>query len=504
MLDLLNHAGPALSFVLQVPTLGILLLGIMLGIILGALPGFGSSQSMALLFPMTFAMSPEHAILFFIAVYSAAEYGGSVPAILIRTPGTPAQSVTVLDGYAMTRKGLAGKALKISLISGVLGGIISTLIFIVGATSLAEIGLQFGPGEMFALGIFGLSIIGTFFGKSPTKGFLAAGIGLLLGTIGSSGFGGMRFTFDQGYLMDGLPLIVVVIGLLAAPEGFRLCIDHRKTIEPTIPAVDALELKEKNKLRLLDIKRLIPTWIRCSLIGTAVGIIPGAGASVGALVAYNEEKRWSKRGDQFGTGVEEGLAAPEISNNSVVAGTLVPTLTLGIPGSGAAAILLGVLISKGVVPGPMLFEEQPQFIMTVFLGLIVGNFIMLAIGLIGARTFAMVAKIPRRIIGPFVMILIVIGTYAYANYGAHVVMALVIGAVAYYFDKLSIPAVPIVLAFVMGPIIELNMNRAMTIHAGDMMVVLTRPITVTILLASLATIYFGISRTRKARLIEED
>ncbi|MBT3764761.1 MAG: tripartite tricarboxylate transporter permease, partial [Rhodospirillales bacterium] len=356
MLDLLNHAGPAFAFIIQLPTLGILLLGIILGILLGALPGFGSSQSMALLFPMTFAMSPEHAILFFIAVYSAAEYGGSVPAILIRTPGTPAQAVTVLDGYAMTRKGLAGKALKISLISGVLGGLISTMIFIVGATSLAEIGLQFGPGEMFALGIFGLSIIGTFFGKSPAKGFLAAGIGLMMGTIGSSGFGGLRFTFDQGYLMDGLPLIVVVIGLLAAPEGFRLLVDHRKTIEPTIATVDAEELKEKNKITSLDIRRLIPTWIRCSLIGTAIGIIPGAGASVGSLVAYNEEKRWSKRGDQFGTGVEEGLAAPEISNNSVVAGTLVPSLTLGIPGSGAAAILLGVLITKGVVPGPMLFE----------------------------------------------------------------------------------------------------------------------------------------------------
>lgn len=504
MFDLLDHAGPALGFIFQVPTFGIIFLGIVLGILLGALPGFGSSQSMALLFPMTFAMSPEHAMLFFVAVYSAAEYGGSIPAILIRTPGTPAQAMTVLDGYGMTRKGLAGKALKISLVSGVLGGLISTMIFIIGATSLAEIGLQFGPGEMFALGVFGLSIIGTFFGKSPAKGFLAAGIGLLMGTIGSSGFGGLRFTFDQGYLMDGIPLIVVVMGLLAVPEGFRLLVDHRKTIETPIAAVDVHELKEKNKLTALDIKRLIPTWIRCSLIGTAIGAIPGAGASVGSLVAYNEEKRWSKRGDQFGTGIEEGLAAPEIANNSVVAGTLVPTLTLGIPGSGAAAILLGVLITKGVVPGPMLFEEQPQFIMTVFLGLIVGNLIMLSIGLVGARSFAHIAKIPRRILGPFVMILIIIGTYAYANYNAHVVMVLVIGAIAYYFDKLSIPPVPIVLAFVMGPIIELNMNRAMTIHQGDMMMVLTRPISVTILLASLATIYFGIRRSGKDRLVEKD
>lgn len=499
MFDLLNHAGPALGFILQFSTIGIITLGIVLGIILGALPGFGSAQSMALLFPLTFTMSPEVAILFFVAVYSAAEYGGSVPAILIRTPGTPAQAVTVIEGYAMTRKGLAGKALKISLISGVLGGLISTLIFIVGATSLAEIGLQFGPGEMFALGIFGLSIIGTFFGSSPAKGFLAAGIGLLMGTVGSSGFGGFRFTFNQDYLIDGLPLIVVVIGLLAAPEGFRLLIDHRKTIEPVIDAVDTKELAEKNKLKRVDIRRLIPTWLRCSLIGTFIGAIPGAGASVGALVAYNEEKRWSKRRDEFGTGLEEGLAAPEIANNSVVAGTLVPTLTLGIPGSGAAAILLGVLISKGVVPGPALFEEKPDFIMTVFLGLIAGNLILLAIGLVGARSFAKVAKIPRRTMGPFIMILIVIGAYANSNDISHVVMVLVIGAVAYYFEKIGIPTIPIVLAFVMGPIIELNMNRAMTIHSGDMMEVLTRPITVTILILSVATIYFGLRKTKTPR-----
>lgn len=497
MLDMLGSAVPAFAIIIHPYTLLIIFFGIMLGIVLGALPGFGSSQSLALLFPLTFAMSPEHAILFFVAIYSAAEYGGSIPAILIRTPGTPAQSVTILDGYAMTQKGLAGKALKISLISGVLGGIISTLIFIVGASSLAQVALQFGPGEMFALGLFGLSIIGTFFGKSPAKGFLATGIGLLLATVGSSEFGGLRFVFNQGFLMDGIPLIVVIIGVLAAPEAFRLLVDHRKTIEKPIDQKKQKELEEKNRLTWLDIRRLIPTWARCSIIGTVVGIIPGAGASVGALVAYNEEKRWSKRGDQFGSGIEEGLAAPEISNNSVVAGTLVPTLTLGIPGSGAAAILLGMLVSKGVEPGPMLFTERPVFIMTVFIGLIVGNLIMLAIGLLGARWFAHVARIPRRILGPIVMILIMIGTYAYQNYGAHVAMALIIGAIAYYFERLEIPPVPIVLAFVMGPIIEHNLARGLIIHAGDLSTVLTRPITVTILAMALATAVFGIARGRK-------
>ncbi len=503
-MDILGSAVPAFATIIHPYTLLIIFIGIMLGIVLGALPGFGSSQSLALLFPLTFAMQPEHAILFFVAIYSAAEYGGSIPAILIRTPGTPAQSVTILDGYAMTQKGLAGKALKISLISGVLGGIISTVIFIVGSSSLAQIALQFGPGEMFALGLFGLSIIGTFFGRSPAKGFLATGIGLLLATVGSSEFGGLRFVFNQGYLMDGIPLIVVIIGVLAAPEAFRLLIDHRKTIEKPVDQQKQRELAVQNRLTWLDIRRLIPTWARCSLIGTVVGIIPGAGASVGALVAYNEEKRWSKRGDQFGTGVEEGLAAPEVSNNSVVAGTLVPTLTLGIPGSGAAAILLGMLVSKGVEPGPLLFADQPVFVMTVFVGLITGNLIMLAIGLFGARWFAYVALVPRRILGPVVMILIIIGTYAYQNYGAHVAMALIIGAVAYYFERLNIPPVPIVLAFVMGPIIEHNLARGLIIHSGDLTTVLTRPITMIILAMALATAVFGIARGRKDGSVKPD
>ncbi|MEL0106568.1 MAG: tripartite tricarboxylate transporter permease [Rhodospirillaceae bacterium] len=493
-----SHIGPAAGLVFGPVSLVALFGGVILGIILGALPGFGSSQSLALLFPITFVMSAPDAILFCVAVYSAAEYGGSIPAILIRTPGTPAGAVTVLDGYTMTQQGKALKALKVSLFSGVIGGLSSTLIFIVSGVALANIALKFGPGEMFALGVFGISIIGSFFGKDPAKGFLAAGIGLFLATIGSSGFGGMRFTFDLGPLMDGLPLVVIVIGLLAGPEAFRLLIDHRKTIEKGQVA-DLTAEKENNRITGEEVKLLIPTWIRNSLIGTAIGAIPGAGASVGSLIAYNEEKRWSKRRHLMGTGIVEGVAAPESANNAVVAGTLVPSLSLGIPGSGTAAILIGVLVTKGIVPGPLLFKESTSLVLAIFIGLIVCNFMLLFVGLVGMRVWGPIAKVPRRILGPFVMIMILIGTYAYSNYWAHVVMVLIMSAMAYYFEKIDIPTVPIVLAFVMGPIVEGNFNKALTIHQGDLMAVMTRPIAVVIMAMAIATAAYGFWRAYQSK-----
>lgn len=500
MENLFTHIGPALLQMGSFSVVFAIILGVTFGVILGALPGFGSSQSLALLFPLTFAMPADVAIIFFLAVYSAAEYGGSIPAILIRTPGTPAQSVTVLDGYAMAQQGYPNRALKISLISGVIGGLTSTIIFIFVGGWIASIALEFGPGEMFALGIFGLSVIGSFFGRDPARGFLATGLGLFLATVGASNFGGMRFTFDQAFLTDGIPLVVVIIAFLAGPESLRLLINHRKTVEKP-KTVLQVEKKSDDKFPLSYVRRLIPTWLRCSLIGTAIGAIPGAGASIGSLIAYGEERRWSKRpNEEFGTGLPEGIAAPETANNAVVAGTLVPSLTLGIPGSGSAAILLSVLISKGIVPGPLLFGQEPLLITTIFVGLIFINLWLLALGLIYTRGFAYISNIARRILGPLVFILILLGTYAYANYAAHVMMVIVLSLLAYWMVKVDIPVVPVVLAFVMGPIIEINLSRALTIHAGDLSVVMSRPITIFILLMALATFVYstvGSFRERK-------
>ncbi len=500
-MDVAGNIVPALGLVFGFQTLVWILLGVVLGIILGALPGFGSSQALALLFPLTFIMNAPDAILFCCAVYSAAEYGGSIPAILIRTPGTPASAITALDGYEMSNQGMPYRALKLSLYSGIFGGITSTLIFLIAGTGLALLALEFGPGEMFALGVFGLSIIGGFFGKDPARGFLATASGLILATVGSSRFGGLRFTFDYGPLMDGIPLVVIVIGVLAAPEAYRLLIEYDQGEAAGKEADNIRNVdKEKNRVTLADMIYLFPCLVRNALIGTAVGAIPGAGASVGALIAYNEERRWNskRKPEEFGTGIEEGIASPECANNAVVAGTLVPSLALGIPGSGTAAILIGVLVIKGIVPGPGLFEEQTAMILAIFIGLIVANLGQLGVGLIGVRLWGQVARVPRRVLGPFVLLMIIIGTYAFKNYAPHVVMVLILGAIGYYFEKIDIPPVPIMLAFVMGPIVESNLNLAMTIHRGDMMVVLTRPITVIILVFAFVTVVYGFMRTKSS------
>ena len=495
----LSDLGAALSALNSATILLTMLAGVAVGVVLGALPGFGSSQALALLFPVTFAMTVDQAVLFLIAVYSAVEYGSSIPAILIRTPGTGASAVTVLDGYAMARQGLARRALRISLYSGVIGGTTSTIIFIIAGTSLGYVALAFGPGELFAVGVFGLAIVGGFFGKDASRGFLAVAIGLLFATIGSSGFGGLRFTFNQGFLMEGIPLVVIIIGFLAGPEAFRLLIDNRRAGSGEA-VVDRTKQKERNRITRADIRLLIPTWIRGSLLGTLAGAIPGAGGSVGALLAYSEEKRWSKRPEKFGTGIPEGIAAPEVANNAVVAGTLVPTLSLGIPGSGGAAILLGVLISKGVVPGPIMFQQQGDFVLTIFIGLLLINLFLLIVGLLGTSTFSLVSRVPLRILGPFVLLLIVAGAYAYENYAGHIVMVLVLAAVAYLLEKINIPVVPIVLAFIMGPIIESNLSRALTITRGDIFEIVTRPITATILLLALAAaVYSFVSNLRQNR-----
>ncbi len=483
---LFDNFIPALYLVLSPENLLIMLVGIFVGTILGALPGFGAAQALALMFPFTFSMTPEAGTLFFIAIYAAAEYGGSIPAILIRTPGTTAAAITVLDGYPMAQQGKAGRALKISLYTGVVGSVASSFIFLFAASSLAWVGLQFGPSEMFAVGIFGLSIIGSFFGDSPVKGFIATGIGLFLATVGSSGFSGLRFTFGQAALLDGVPLLVVIIGVMAMPEAFDLML-ARKGEDPELAKMTGGD-KEANHVGWKVMRRLTPTMIRATLIGTAVGAIPGPGATVSSLLAYSEEKRYSKHPEKFGTGLDEGVAAPETANNAVVAGSLIPSLALGVPGSGAIAILLGLLISKGVVPGPLLFTQDSPLVMAVFLGLIVSALLMLVVGAAGVRAFAQVARIPRYILAPFVLMLLIIGTYSYQNYSAHVVMALILGAMAYWFEKIRIPVIPIVLAFVMAPIIEANLNRAMVIHGGDLSFFLTRPITIGLLLLALATV----------------
>lgn len=488
---------PAIGIALDPFNLWVIPIGILAGIVLGILPGFGGAQALALMFPFTFVMTAEQGIFFMMAVYSAAEYGGAIPAILIKTPGTTAAAMTILDGFPMAMRGDAYRALMISLTAGVTGGILSSILFIVAASALAWIGMQFGPSEMFALGVLGLSIIGSFVGKDPSKGFLMAGFGLLLSTFGQSSFGFVRFSFDLPYMYDGIPLIVMIIAMLAAPQIFRLMsIFSAKQERERGLTVDSMAIKE-SKYSLKDYIRLVPSMIRGTIIGTTVGAIPGPGPTVAAVIAYNEEKRWAKTDEEFGTGVDEGVAAPEASNNAVVAGALVPALALGIPGSGAIAVLIGLLVSKNIVPGPMLFSHGGPLVLSIFVALIIGNLFLLLFGFFGMKWFASIVKVPARILGPFIMLLLIVGAYSYDNQIAHSAMVLVLGSIAYWLDKYKFSTIPVILGFVMGPIIEINLNRALLIHQGDFMAVVSRPITMVIVVLAIVTALFSYFRNLK-------
>ncbi|HET7635256.1 MAG TPA: tripartite tricarboxylate transporter permease [Burkholderiales bacterium] len=476
----------------------IILLGVIAGIIFGILPGFGAAQALALLFPFTYSMDGIQVVIFMLAAYSAAEYGGSIPAILIRTPGTPSAAITTIEAYPLAQRGFPRKTLRISLTAGLIGGVLSTAAFIAAGPLLAWIGLRFGPSEMFAVGVFGLSIISSFLGGSVLNGFLSTAVGLWLATIGNSDFGGMRFTFDWSYLYDGIPLLVVIIGILAMPEAFRLICSSTmgEGADETQAAHLPRKWNAKDRLSWLEFKRLLPSFLRGSVVGTAIGIMPGAGGTVASIVSYNEERRWSKRGHLFGSGVEEGVAGPEAANNAVVAGALVPTLALGIPGSASAAVLLGVMIGKGVVPGPLLFHDQPGFVMQVFIGLIIINLVLYGVGWMGTNVFAWVTRLPNSILGPVVMILILIGTYSYRTEFMDVVIALGFGVVGYILEKIKFPTLPMLLAFVMQPIMEENLLRALSLY-NDIFSVMSRPLTAVILLLAVSSAVWGYLRSRQ-------
>ena len=485
----------ALGLLFNVNTLLVILLGVVLGLLLGILPGIGGTAALAITFPITYDMTAGNGILFLIAVYSAAEYGGSIPAILINTPGTGAAAATILDGYPLCQKGFPKKAMQISLASGVFGGIFSTLVFILMGPLLAWFGLQFGPIEMFAVGVFGLSIVCSLVWKSVVKGFLAVAIGALLASIGPSNFSGLRYTFDQHYLLDGIPMAVAFIGFFAVPQAVKMITEEAKESA----RVDLKKGRQDDSLTFKQLRKLFMTMVRGSVVGSIIGIIPGAGTGIACFIAYNEEKRFSKRPEEFGKGVEEGISAPESANNSVVGACLVPTLTLGIPGSSAAALIMGLLIMKGINPGPMLFQEQGRLVLLIFTGLIVINIFLLLVGILGINVFALVTRIPQRILGPFIIVLVLTGTYSYQQNTNHAVMAMVLGIFGYILSRAQIPNIPLVLAFIMAPIMEYNLIHALMIHRGDLMVVFRSPICIGILVLSAYSAVYGYIRERRSQ-----
>lgn len=435
--------------------------GVLWGIFGGALPGISPSIAMALLLPFTVGMEATNALVLLASVYVGAEYGGSIPAILIRTPGTNSASATVIDGNEMAKRGQAGEALGISLMSGLYGGLFGLLVLVLCTESLAQVALAFTPAAYFSLGILGLSVIAGLSGGSLLRGLIAACMGLMVAFIGSDPVSGVqRFTFGSVDLLDGVKPILVMVGLFAVTEMLVQIGEPPWTRGNT----GSTRLKLPNWAMS---KRLFKPQAIGAAIGTFEGVTPGAGGTVAAFMAYTEAKRWSKHPEEFGKGSPEGVAAPESANNVVTATALVPLLSLGIPGSNSAAILLGGFLIHGLQPGPMLFQKAPEVVYGLYGGLLIANIAMLLIGLVILSPCMWLVNRPKPYLIAFILALVMSGVFAIQQSLFDCALVLLIGVLGYAMRLLKIPVLPMVLGMVLGFMVESNYRRSLLISGGE-------------------------------------
>ncbi len=446
-------------------------IGVTIGVIGGAIPGMSATMAVALTLPFTFSMQPITGILLLLGVYKGGIFGGSIPAILIKTPGTPASSATILDGYPMAEKGEAGRALGMALWASCTADVVSNLSLILFAGWLASFALSFGPPEFFTLILFSLTIIAGVSGDSLLKGALSALLGLMLATIGLDlVYGTNRFTFGDPNLMGGLNFIAVLIGLFAIPEVIAM------VWHPTAHVGKARSLG-KNWVSFADYRRSFRSIIRGSLIGVFLGSIPGIGAAPSAFLSYSEARRRSKYKENFGKGEVEGVAASEAGNNGVAGATLIPLLALGVPGDVITAIIIGAFMIHGLQPGPMMFILNVDIIYGLFIGLIVSSVFLFFIGSVAIKGFKYVADVPRRLLVPGVLVLCIYGVFAVNNNIFDVGVMFAMGWVGYVMMRYQVPAAPFLIAFILGPLLEDNFRQSMLMSGSDPSILLRGPIT---------------------------
>ena len=455
-------------------------LGVAGGIAVGALPGLTATMGVALLVPFTFGRPPIESLAMLLGIYCGGMYGGSISAILLRTPGTPAGAATVLEGYPMGQRGEAGRALAMALFASFAGGMIGALIMTFLSPFVAGVALEFSYVEYFALALFGLSVIISISGTSIIKGIMSGFFGLLLATIGMDPISGYpRFIFGQMDLMEGPAFIPTLIGLFALAEIFS--------------NIEKMEVTERIKAKIgqffpswADIKISATNITKSSLIGTFVGSIPGAGGDIAAFVSYAEAKRSSKHPEKFGTGLIEGVAATESANNACSGGAMIPLLSLGVPGDAVTAVLLGAFIVQGLQPGPLLYKEHLDVVYNVFASMIVANIVMLIVGAMGIRFFARIIGIQKEILIPVIFILSLVGSYAMRQNIFDVYLTIGFGVVGYLMQRYHYPLSPILLALILGPMAEANLRRSMVVSDGDWHILFSRPIAVGLMILGAA------------------
>lgn len=474
---------------------GGLIAGVVIGYVVGALPGLTAGVGMALLIPFTFGLDPIVSVVMLVTLYMASEYSGAIPAILVNTPGEPSSAITALDGYPMRLRGEAGHALTLSILGSAVASLVSTVLLIFTVGWMTRFALAFGPAEYFALAVLGLSLISTLSGHSVIRGFVALLFGLILTTIGTDPVDGVpRFVFSDGFL-SGVPFISALIGLFALAEVLKML---ETTNVPAVPLKDIPGITGQIGMLLPHRNNLI----RSTLIGYVIGVIPGAGASIASITAYTVQKRFSKSPKTFGTGNPEGVVAAEAANNACLPGALAPMLALGIPGKTSTAVLVGALAIHGIQAGPLIFERAPEVPYSIYIALLIGMPFMVLLGLFGVRLWIRLTQVPKGIIAAIVCATCLLGTYAEGNEIFSIWIAVAFGIVGYALEKVDIRPAPIVLALVLGYLMESNFRRALVMSGDDMGVFFSHPISVICLV--LAAIVFvlpliqNIRETRRA------
>jgi putative tricarboxylic transport membrane protein len=450
--------------------------GTALGILVGALPGLSATMGLAVLLPISFYMTPIKGILLLLGMYTGSIYGGSFSAILLNIPGAPPAVMTALDGYPMAKRGEAGRAIVISTLSSFIGGVFGVACLIVIAPWLARFALDFGPAEYALLALFGLSTIVAVAGKSMVRGFIGVTIGLMLAMVGLDQFTNVpRFTFGRFELMSGISYIPLVIGVFGLTEVLSQVLSLKEQ-HVNLQKVGSFRTSGK------DIGTILKRFMPSSIIGTIIGVLPGAGGTIASIIAYNQAVQTSKHPETFGTGEPEGLIAAESSNNAAVGGSLVPLLTLGIPGSSPAAILLGALMIHNLRPGPMLFLEQKPMVNAFFVGLMVAQFAMLIVGLLAARIAPYLISAKQKVMLPVISLLCVIGAYALSSSFFDVHLMLIFGVVGFILKELGIKPAPIVLGLILGPMFETSFRSALELSRNGYLIFVTRPISIVLLI----------------------
>ncbi len=483
-METLTHILNGFSVCLQPINLWYTFLGVFLGTIVGVLPGIGPSASIALLIPVTYGMNPTSALIMMCGIYYGTKYGGSTTAILIKTPGEAASVMTTIDGYEMARKGRAGAALAVSAIGSFIAGTLGVVALTLFALPLASMALKFGPAEYFCLMLFAMTAVSTLGGKSPAKGVLSTVLGLMIATIGIDLQSGQpRYTMGVPEFQDGVGFIVVVVGMFAVAEVFRGMEGIYKGTAPQM-----IKISGKLWLTKEEWKRSIgPIW-RGGIIGFIIGVLPGAGGTIASIMSYTTEKRLSKHPEEFGHGAIEGVAGPEAANNSDTAGALVPLLTLGVPGGGATAVLMGAFIMYGIQPGPLLFEKRPDLVWGLIDSMYIGNVMLLVLNLPLIGIFVRLLYIPSGILYPLIVSISAIGTFAINGSSTDLYLVLLFGVLGYVFEKVDIPVAPLILGLVLGGIMEQSFRQAMTISGADPAIFVKSGISMTLIAMSVISI----------------